>query len=55
MGRYTDTLKLKKRLAAIEAALDIDDDSDTSLADAIDTDGSITAWADGRYEPKSGG
>jgi hypothetical protein len=65
MGRYADTLKLKKRLAAIEAALDIDGDSETSLAeaiaeaidDAITTaiadGGAIKTWADESYEPKA--
>lgn len=65
MGRYADTLKLKKRLAAIEAALDIDGDSETSLAEAIAeaiddaittaiaADGVIKTWADENYEPKA--
>ena len=65
MGRYADTLKLKKRLAAIEAALDIDGDSETSLAEAIAeaiddaittaiaADGAIKKWADESYEPKA--
>ena len=69
MGRYADTLKLKKRLASIEAALDIDGDSETSLAEAISeaiseaiddaittaiaADGVIKTWADENYEPKA--
>lgn len=65
MGRYADTLKLKKRLAAIEAALDIDGDSETSLAEAISKaiddaittaiadGGAIKTWADESYEPKT--
>lgn len=65
MGRYADTLKLKKRLAAIEAALDIDGDSETSLAEAISEaiddaittaiadGGAIKTWADESYEPKT--
>ena len=65
MGRCADTLKLKKRLAAIEAALDIDGDSETSLAEAISEaiddaittaiadGGAIKTWADESYEPKT--
>ena len=65
MGRYADTLKLKKRLAAIKAALDIDGDSETSLAEAISEaiddaittaiadGGAIKTWADESYEPKT--
>ena len=65
MGRYADTLKLKKRLAAIEAALDIDGDSETSLAEAIAetiddaittaiaAGGAIKTWADENYAPKA--
>lgn len=65
MGRYTDRLKLNQRLASIEAALDIDSDDSTSLAeaiaDAIDDaitaaigdGGAIKEWADETYEPKA--
>jgi len=65
MGRYADTLKLKKRLASIEAALDIDGDSETSLAEAIAeaiddaittaiaAGGAIKTLADESYEPKA--
>lgn len=65
MGRYADKLKLNKRLASIEAALDIDDDSETTLSEAIDDaienaieaaigeGGAIKTWADESYEPKT--